>query len=70
MIRGWNGCVLWWILREKVDEFMGLVEGKKPRKIEKRDEKLGGLSPFWGEPPYYFFPLPSLCSSIACFARV
>ena len=29
MIKGWKRGVLWWILREKVDEFMGLMEGKK-----------------------------------------
>ena len=27
--RGWKRGVLWWILREKVDEFMGLIERKK-----------------------------------------
>ena len=32
---------MWWIWKEKIHEFMGLVEGREPREKGRREEKFG-----------------------------
>ena len=58
-------------LEGKIEKIDGILRGgRKPRERDKREGELRGFLPVWVEPfPFYFFPLPLLCSNVACCAR-